>query len=518
MEDKNMSDNAAMSDEELKVDGLSEEEAKEVGKIIRRFTESYLQKEESVSDKVWLKNKFKEELPSLSDEEAEKLSEDTINTISEFDTNLKSINDSCDNGVSKESWFQKKVEEASIGMSINDYGNYLNSIDTAITNGNAQMIRTVSTQAGEISRCVNLDGFIAEQAHVNDFNMKAALEKSNFRAEVCVPEQGQKYGLNSFDTLIKDINTGKIAHQYQFKFGKDAKATINLLKDGNYNNQRFVVPAEQVEEVRKAFPGKSVEAFIGGTDKVNIKSQGLTKQQVKELQSDTQNKTVIPTKEWNNYNTKELAINLGKNAGIVGLQSAAVTTGFNLATRVISGEEIEGSEVIETALYSGADAGIKAAAAGAIKVSSEKGIISIIPKGTPVGVIANIACVGIENAKILAKVATGELSMTEALDKMGRTTTSMAYGLGWGATGSVIGAAALAWIPIAGPIVGGLTGGMIGYMAGSKFGSTVYSGVKKVAEVAKSAVKATWNGIKSVGRSIGNGIKSIGRGIKSFFS
>lgn len=518
MEEKNMHDNTAISDDYLQVEGLSEEEAKEVGKIMRRFTESYLHKEESVSDKIWLKNKFKEELPSLSDEEADKLSEDTINTISEFDRNLKSINDSCDNGMSKEGWFQKKVEEASIWMSINDYGNYLNSIDAAITNGNAQMIRTVTTQAGEISKCVNLDGFIAEQAHVNEFNMKAALEKSNFRAEVCVPEQGQTYGLNSFDTVIKDVNTGKIVHQYQFKFGKDAKATISLLKDGNYNNQRFVVPAEQVEEVRKAFPGKSVEAFIGGTDKVNIKSQGLTKQQVKELQLDAQDKTVIPTKDWNNYNTKELAMNLGKNAGLVGLQSAAITTGFNLATKVISGEQIEGSEVIETALHSGADAGIKAAAAGAIKVSSEKGIISVIPKGTPAGVIANIACVGIENAKILAKVATGELSMTEALDKMGRTTTSMVYGLGWGATGSAIGAAALSWIPIAGPIVGGLAGGMIGYMAGSKFGSAVYSGVKKVARFAKSAAKSTWDGIKSVGRSIGNGVKSFARGVKSLFS
>lgn len=509
MEDKNIHDNTTISDDELQVEGLSEEEAKEVGKIIRRFTESYLHKEDSISDKLWLKDKFKEELPNLSDEEADKLSEDTINTITEFDTNLKSINDSCENGISKEAWFQKKVEEASIGMSINDYGNYLNRIDTAITNGNAQMIRTVTTQAGEISKCVNLDGFIAEQAHVNEFNIKASLEKSNFRAEVCVPEQGQTYGLNSFDTVIKDINTGKIVHQYQFKFGKDAKATIRLLKDGNYNNQRFVVPAEQVEEVRKAFPGKSVEAFIGGTNKVNIKSQGLTKQQVKELQLDTQNKTVIPTKEWNNYNTKELAMNLGKNAGIVGLQSAAITTGFSLATKVISGEQIEGSEVIETALYSGADAGIKAAAAGAIKVSSEKGIINIIPKETPAGVIANIACVGIENAKILAKVATGELSMTEALDKMGRTTTSMAYGLGWGATGSAIGATAFSWIPIAGPIVGGLTGGMIGYMAGSKFGSTVYSGAKKVANTAKSAAKSAWNGIKSVGRSIVSGIKSL---------
>ena len=203
------------------------------------------------------------------------------------------------------------------------------------------------------------------------------------------------------------------------------------------------------------------------------------------------------------YNTKELALNIGKNAGLVGLQSAAVATGFNLAAKAVSGEKIDGGEVLETALASGADAGIKAATAGALKIGAEKQIIKLIPRGTPASVIANIACVSIENTKILAKVASGELTISEALDHMGRTSVSMVYGLGWGATGTAIGAAALSWIPIVGPIVGGLAGGRIGY--------TVYSGVKKVGSTAKSVAKSAWNGVKSVGRSVVSGIKSIGR-------
>lgn len=496
---------------DVQFEELQESDAKEFYKVLKRFTESYLNKEDSVSDFIWLKEMFKKELPHLSDEEADKLSSETVDSIKEFDSNMESISKVCNSGISKENWFANKVAEASTGMAINDYGNSLKNIDTVITNGNAQMMRTVTTKSGNISQCSNLDGFIAEQAHVNAFNMKAALEKSNYRAEVCVPEPGQTYGLNSFDAVIKDINTGKIVHQYQFKFGKDAKATINLLKDGNYNNQRFVVPAEQVEEVRRAFPGKSVESYIGGTDTVTLKSQPLTKQQVKELQLDTQQKGNIPTNDWNVYNTKELALNIGKNAGLVGLQSAAVATGFNLAAKAVSGEKIDGGEVLETALASGADAGIKAATAGALKIGAEKQIIKLIPRGTPASVIANIACVSIENTKILAKVASGELTISEALDHMGRTSVSMVYGLGWGATGTAIGAAALSWIPIVGPIVGGLAGGMIGYMAGSKFGSTVYSGVKKVGSTAKSVAKSAWNGVKSVGRSVVSGIKSIGR-------
>lgn len=144
-------------------------------------------------------------------------------------------------------------------------------------------MRTVTTNTGEISKCMNLDGFIAEQNAVNTFNMRAQLESSKYVAEVKVPEPGETYGLNSFDTVIKDSTTGKIVHQYQFKFGKNSKATIDLLKGGNYNNQRFVVPLEQVEDVKNAFPGKSVEAYMGGTDVVSIKSGTLTKEQAKKL-------------------------------------------------------------------------------------------------------------------------------------------------------------------------------------------------------------------------------------------
>lgn len=211
-------------------------------------------------------------------------------------------------------------------------------------------MRTVTTNTGEISKCMNLDGFIAEQNAVNTFNMRAQLESSKYVAEVKVPEPGETYGLNSFDTVIKDSTTGKIVHQYQFKFGKNSKATIDLLKSGNYNNQRFVVPAEQVEDVRNAFPGKSVEAYMGGTDVVSIKSGTLTKEQAKKLQLDAREKNVLPRNDWNSFNTKELALNIGKNAGLAGLNAAIITTGFDLVAKKVQGEQIDADTTIETAL------------------------------------------------------------------------------------------------------------------------------------------------------------------------
>lgn len=501
------------NDDYILVEDLSEKEIKELKKLVKKFIVSYLDKDKIQTDEDWLFNKLKEELPEKAENELNIISEEIIKSVKEFNGNINDINIACENGKDKESWFINKVLDATTGVSVIEYGNYLNEIDNAITNANAQMMRTVSTNSNEISRCMNLDGFIAEQYAVNTFNMESQISGSKYIAEVCVPGPGETYGLNSFDTVIKDSSTGKIVHQYQFKYGKDSKATINLLKNGNYNNQRFVVPKGQVAEVKKAFPGKSVESYMGGTDKVKTKSKSLTKEEVKRLQLDAQERGILPNNNWNTYNTKELVLNIGKNAGMVGLQSALVTTGFNLVAKTIQGEKIDSNETIELALRTGTDSGIKVATSGALKVAVEKGFIKLIPKGTPAGIISNVACLGIENAKILAKVATGELTISQALDKMGRTSMAMVYGLGWGTSGMALGVASLAWIPIVGPIVGGVVGGMVGYMAGSKFGSSVYSGLNKVGGVVKSVVKSAWSGVKSVGSKIGNGIRSLGRRI-----
>lgn len=491
------------------IDGLSEKEAEQFYEIMKRFLNAYKNREQSATDYVWLGKQLKEELPAKSQKECDKMAEEILVSVTDFDNCKKELEESCEKGVPKEQWLANKLSDAAAGTSVVQFGNYLNGIDNAITNANAQMMRTIMTKEGNISQCINLDGFIAEQHAVNTFNMQAQLEGSKFRAEVKVPGPGETYGKNSFDTVIMDTASGKIVHQYQFKFGKTAKETIQLLKNGNYNNQRFVVPAEQVAEVQKAFPGKTVTSCMGGTETVSIESKMLTKADVKEMQYELQEGGVLPQNNWNTYTTKDLALNIGKNAGLMGLQSALITTGFDLTQKVIKGEEIQGDEMLEQALISGADAGVKAASAGALKVGVEKGVIKIIPPGTPAHIIVNIACVGIENIKILAKVASGEIKMYQAADQMARATTSMVAGLACAGNMAFIGAVSLSWIPIVGPIAGGLIGGMVGYMAGSTLGNAVYSGLKKVGGTVRTAAKSAWNGIKSAGRKIANGARNL---------
>lgn len=486
--------------------GMSPEEAMRLKSELSKFVKSYSLKDVHMTDEQWLRERFQEELPNLSEAEAGNWAKEAVASITGYDRNLHSINEAAKQGISKENWFADQIEKAAAGTRVSEFGNYLKNVDTALENANAQMMRTVTTNSGEISAALNLDGFIAEQHHVNSFNANAALNKSPYRAEVKVPGPGETYGKNSFDVVIKDTRTGSTIHQYQVKYGADAKATIQMLRDHGsvtrYSNQQIVVPAEQVEEVQKAFPGKSVVAEIGGTEKVPVHSDTLTKEQAKELQFKTQQTQDVPQVDWSIFKSKDLALHIGKNATLAGLQGALITTGFSLAAQIIKGEGVDEEEVVETALRTGADAGVKAAAVGAVKVASELNYLRVIPAGTPVGVIANTVCVAVENIKILAKVATGELTLTEALEMMGRTSVAMVYGIGWGAAGAAAGAAALSWIPIVGPIVGGLVGGMLGYMAGSKFGEAVFSGVKAVAKGVVGVCKTAWEGIKSIGRGI----------------
>lgn len=72
---------------------------------------------------------------------------------------------------------------------------------------------------------------------------------------------------------------------------------------------------------------------------------------------------------WNEYKAKDLAIGIGKQAGQAALMGAAIGVGFDVAQKVWNGEEIKGEELVETAIVSGADFGVKAAAAGALKVA-----------------------------------------------------------------------------------------------------------------------------------------------------
>lgn len=484
---------------------ISEEEAIAVQKIQKEFLESYAKSKDSMTVEEWLPVEMQKQLPERTPEEIQEMSIEIIESLRTTEAQKASLEEAVSMGRSKESWFASSIMQSTSHMSAQESAKYLQGLDDAVRGANEAMYDTITTRSGVPNMNMNLDGFIAEQHHVNSYNLKAQATGGDLHAEVLKPKPGEVYGKNSVDIVIKD-SSGKIVSRYQAKYGATAEDTIRMIKQGDYRGQQLLVPADQVEAVQKAFPDRKVSSTIGSGDTT---SNPLTKQEAKELQEKAQKGNWLDA-NWSEYATKDIAMGIAKNAGTACLQGAAIGVGMNIASKVWNGEPIDGEEIVETAITSGADFGIKTATAGALKAASEKELIKIIPKGTKGSTITNIAFTAIENVKVMGKIATGEYTLKEGIDKMQQTTCACVAGMAASAKGAAIGAAVGTVLGPIGSAVGGFIGGTIGYIAGSKVAETVVKGVQKVRDTAKSFVKSAVSTVTS-------GVKSFARGVASLF-
>lgn len=503
---------------------LTEYEARQLKPILQDFVKAYVQNSRKET-KEWLPQKIHEYLPEKSAQETEQIVDEISASIKASEDCKKSLAEAKKAGMTREAWLSKQALNATAGVSQEMAVQYLTGLDEALIQSNEAMLRTVTTKAGTVNQNPHLDGFIAERHHAETFNLNAQAKGSKYRAEVLEPKPGERYGKNSVDIVIKDTQTGKTECRYQSKYCKDAEATQKAFENGDYRGQQKLVPEGQAQDI----PSKTttcIEAPDG------TKSESLTKGEAQDLQEQAQNGE-IPEYDWNNFSTQDLAKQVGKQAGFASLQGAAIGVGFDIAHKLWNGEEIKAEDEVITALETGADFGLKSAVGSALKIGSEKGILKFIPKGTPAALLANVAFVGVENVKVLSKVATGDLTPREGIEKMADVTASTAggliamgpgtalgtyFGTGVGATvGAFLGGPAGALLGMkAGAVVGSFVGGCVGYAAGSKVGRAVCGAAKKVATVAVNVVKTeakkfvegvkavsetakkTWNKVKAI--------------------
>lgn len=475
---------------------LIEEECKAIKPIFKEFMGCYAANKDKPVDE-WLSVKLREKLPDKSEKEIQAITKEIVETIEIDEAKKVSLSKAVENGRSKEEWFASEIKKSTSAMSTQESVKYLAELDTALQQANASLYKTITTQAGAVSMNPRLEGFIAEQYHVQTFNMKAKATGSSYHAEV-LESTGSGYAKNSVDIVIKDSN-GKVVRRYQSKYCKDASATKQAFEHGDYRGQQKLVPEGQRNDIHKKC-ATVIEAPDG------TKSTSLTKPKAEQMRDEAQSGNWKEL-NWNEYKTKDVAIGIGKQAGQAALQGAVIGVGFDVAQKVWNGEEIEAEEVVETAIKSGTDFGVKAAAAGALKVGVEKEIISVIPKGTPASTFANIAHVAIEDAKIVGKMATGELTPKEGLEKIEQTTVSTVAGLATMGKGAAIGSTIGLALGPAGAAVGGFVGGTVGYMAGSKVGETVVKGAQKIREKTTEVVKEVVSGVKEVASNVVDGVK-----------
>ena len=495
MEEKNIEE--LLIDEELSP-VITVKNGAELKPIVADFVKGYVQNQDKTI-KEWLRQKLQENLPEKTLEEIQNITDDIIFSLEVTEKKQQSLEEAINNGRSKESWFASETQKAVSAMSQKETVEYLSNLDEALNNANEALYHTITTKAGIVSQNANLDGFIAEQYHAQTFNMNAEATGSPYRAKVLEPN-GKGYAKNSVDIEIVDSN-GRVVKRYQSKYCQDAKATLSAWLRGDYRGQQFLMPEGQQSGIFKKCT-TVLEAPDGTT------SKPLSKENAKKMQNDAQSGTWEEV-NWNEYRSRDVTMGIAKSARNAAVQSIVIEAGFDIAQKLCRGEAIDGEEVVETALTTGADSGIKAATAGAIKVGAEKGIIPSVLKETSVA--GNVAVVAIENVKVIGKMMSGELTGKEGIEKMEQTTIATLAGLSVSAPVAKMGAAVGAVFGPVGSAVCGFIGGTVSYLAGSKMGETITKGAQKVRD---TVVK----GVKAVGRGISSFACGVRDAIGAFFS
>lgn len=479
-------------DEDYRVGGVAAE-CKELTPILKNFVESYVKHKDDMTVDDWLFMKMREQLPKAPENDIREASQNIIKALEITEEKREALRSSVLNGKSKEGWFAEEVKAATIAMNVKTRTQYLQQLDDSVRQANEALRRTILTKEGLVSKNPYLDGYIAEQYHAQTFNMNATLTKSRYRARVLEP-QGEVYSKNGVDIVIFDTADGnRTVGRYQSKYCKDVEATIQAFKEGDYRGQKKLVSSEVKDEIKNA------------SDKLvapdGTSSKPLAKSKAKRLRDEVQSGKEIEL-NWGDYQTKDLVKRVGQEAGFAALQGMVLSVGIGTVQKVLAGEEIDGDELIENMICSGTDSGIKAAAAGALTVGVEKGIITAIPKGTHVGVIANIAYVAVEDLKVVGKMASGEYGIKEGMDQLAQTTVVTAAGLvgsvGVIAAAGEIGAILGITLGPVGAVVGAAIGGSIGYMAGSKFGESIAKGQRKIRDKAIGMVKSVAGNVKNL--------------------
>ena len=474
---------------------------------IASFIHSYKNKPTEQSAVVWLDNEFAL-YPQLWSSEAERTK--AANTITDmvdsYYHHRTELDKHFDKGLSQANWLDEKLRQSAIASGHNNFTEYAGNIDIALDKANQNNINVLYRNDGQINQQRNLDGFIAEHHHANSFNLEAAAQGSEYRAAVLEPGPGETYGKNSVDIVIKN-GDGKIVRRYQAKYGKDAKSTEQLFKKGNYRGQRKLVPKGQADQIENSTDIIEVDG---------VKSKPLTKDQAKEMQDKAQLEYEAKQYDWSQLDGKTLSKNIAKQAVGSALLSVGFQAGRIVGRRIWNGltgkknpdinEDLQ--EFIYASIQSTGQVGIAVAVTGGFTVAIKSGWLGQVLKKTPVGHIANIVTLGLENSKILYKFSKGELTGKEALDQAGSASVSMVGAIAAAGKLATIGSGLGSVFGPPGAVIGGIVGGVVGGMAGSAVGDGLY-------RAGKSIVSSVARRISSVSSSIYNSVSST---ISSFCS
>nr|WP_315597680.1 hypothetical protein [uncultured Cupriavidus sp.] len=479
--------------------------AADTADVVQSFFESYAKRQPNETEAEWLAKEFRK-YPDVweSDAERESAARDVAASVERAFRSKADLQKAQAAGKSRASWLAGEISRIGAAQNINDMGAYAGRIETALGEATANSMAAVLRQDGKVSQCMNLDGFIAEQHHVDTFNIEATTKGSPYRAEVLKPKPGETFGKNSVDIVIRN-GDGKIVKRYQSKYGADADSTGKLFDSGDYRGQTKLVPEGHGKDIHK-----STETIEIG----DIKSKPFSKEAAKEHQERAQKEGKSKSYDWETVDRGTFARKLLKDALIASLISVGFQGARILGRRawntlrgkrnLSASEDLQ--EFLSTSLSSFANTGVHTVFAGAMVIAVKRGLVGSVLKATPPGRIATAAFVALENIKILFKLGKGDINGEEALDAMGETTTVALVSLVAAGEGAAIGGAIGTVFGPVGTAIGGFAGGLVGGIAGGAAGQAIYAGAKKLGKQTVSFLSAA---ASTVAETAKNAVSSV---------
>ena len=231
----------------------------------------------------------------------------------------------------------------------------------------------------------------------------------------------------------------------------------------------------------------------------------------------------------------DLAYHLSKNAVLMGTGSMALAATLCLGTSYLEGKRwtAQREHLMGTTLRLGAKSGMRIAVMGALKVGAARNMLPIMAGAASTNALLAIATIGVECGDAMIQYANGSIDALQAVDRAGRSSTAGIFAMGFGAQGAILGATALAALPLiplaspiigstaAFPVVGELIGGGAGIFVGSIVGRKAYEHTRGLAvlahQISKQGIKCEelWEKSSNMMKS---GMRVVGAKTQNIFS
>lgn len=459
--------------------------------IVGRYVHSYSTKGADVSDADWLAGELARD--GIREEDVTGI----LDGLKSYQKSREELSRRLENGESRTRFIRDCLTAGAKASGVSRVCEYAARIDARVSNANQMMWNSVHNKDGSLNLSSNLNGFIEEAylAGTADINY-GAMESP------LTVEQLRSNEPSSPDTQVVDTASGEIVSQQQMKFCQSPSETVSDYKRGDYGGQTLIAPSDQISQIREHHPEIDVQDHIGP-------GKSSTFAHSKEMQRQVQEDGHIPQFSWADADLAILSKHIvGKavKAGVlsIGIQAAA-TLGRRMWNTFVGKPnksfEQDLTQFVEDAAKSGMAAGTTTAVAGGLVAAARSNLLGAALKRASLGTISTLACVAVENVKILNKLGKGEITPSQALDQSGDNTCALLGSLAMGADFAVKGTALF---PGIGTVLGALVGGAIGHMGGH----AIYTGAKRAVKAVgnfisrtvastKSAISRTWSAVKS---------------------